>query len=443
MRRRTRATLTKQQKEGYALAMQRLRPQGVFVGGHGAYSTRKPRTRAPATASVRRQIKGSGNYKSTVGARIGSEIGAALGYGAQQLVKYITGFGDYKVTSNSLMGGLYDPPEIRNLRERGVCIRHREYLLDITAASSFTLQSFPINPGLVSTFPWLSQVAEAFEEYAITGMIFEFKTLSADYTTASSAALGSVVMATQYNVLSPPFPNKQTMENYEFSNSGKPSETFIHPIECKKAATPVSELFVRTGPVPAGADPRLYDLGNFQIATVGNTGSGVLGELWCTFEVCFFKPKLVASVGLELATDHWQLFGVTSALPLGTSSVLQPGSQIGTVITTTGALAGLNLTFPDTIIEGNYLVMWFVHGTSGTLVPPTLSITNGNQLEIWLEDSTNGVTAGGTGSNQFLALVAQVTAPGMIIQFGALGTLPTPFVSGDLWVMQVNGGIAT
>jgi len=124
-------------------------------------------------------------------------------------MKHITGFGDYNISVNSLMGPAFTPPEIINRSRESVCIRHREYITDITASSAFTLQSYDINPGLVSSFPWLSAVAGNFEEYMISGMIYEFKTLSADYTTASSAALGFVVMATQYNALSANFPDKK------------------------------------------------------------------------------------------------------------------------------------------------------------------------------------------------------------------------------------------
>lgn len=385
-------------------------------------------------------IKGRGDYKSSIGYQIGKDIGGAIGYGAQHLIKFLTGFGDYKVTQNSLMGGLYDPPEVRNLRERCVVVRHREYIADITASSAFTLQSYPINPGLQGSFPWLSQVAEAFEEYYITGMVYEYKTLSADYTTASSAALGFVCMATQYNAYNPVFPDKKTMENYEFSNSAKPSESFVHPIECKRSITPVSELYVRTGAIPSGADQRLYDLGSFQIATGGNSGSGILGELWVTFEVVLCKPKLIESIGYDMLTDHYQLLasGIADVTPLSTSRTLVAGSNLGTTCSSTV------LTFPAFVTNGTYLINYQVTGASTSVTAHALSAVGCSFLSVWTNDTASSVNNVTTTSPYYMHMfVVKIVAASATITWATSGTLPTSPTGGDLWITQINGGIST
>jgi len=131
----------------------------------------------------------------------------------------ISGFGDYKVNENSLLTGGIAPPEVVNsVNDGGVIIRHREYLGDIPATIDFTITRYFINPGYTLTFPWLSHIATSFEQYKLRGMIFEFKSLSSDavLSSATSSALGAVIMATQYDVLDTPFPNKFTMENYLF-----------------------------------------------------------------------------------------------------------------------------------------------------------------------------------------------------------------------------------
>lgn len=80
------------------------------------------------------------------------------------LVSKITGFGDYEIEGNSIMRGGLSPPEVVNSADRGgFIVRHREYITDINAATAFTNQAFPINPGIKTTFPWLGAVASAFE----------------------------------------------------------------------------------------------------------------------------------------------------------------------------------------------------------------------------------------------------------------------------------------
>lgn len=226
-------------------------------------------------------------------APLGSAAGGALG----SLVSQITGFGDYKVNENTLMDGGLTPPQVVNtMNDGGFVVRHREYLGEVYAAEAFTNTRYELNPGLETTFPWLSQVALAFEQYRFRGLLFEFNSTSSDavLSTATSSSLGTVSMATEYDVLEPNFPDKRAMLNHEFSNSRKPSCSFIHPIECAPTQTPITKLYVRSEyeAVPANADLRLYDWGAFQIASEGQQAAGgVIGELWATYEVEFYKSK--------------------------------------------------------------------------------------------------------------------------------------------------------
>jgi len=195
-----------------------------------------------------------------------------------------------------------------------VVISHREYLRDISTGpiptagqpTLFDNSVFPINPGLAETFPWLSQIAQNFEQYRFTGLIFEYKTLSVDAINSTTINLGAVVLATDYNVLHAPFSTKSQMENYMFCSSGKPSLTITHPVECSPSQTPVDKLYVRgssSSSFPStGYDLRLYDLGNFQVATVGLPAvANNIGELWVSYEVEFYKPQL-APIGGSITT---------------------------------------------------------------------------------------------------------------------------------------------
>lgn len=374
----------------------------------------------------------------------GASLGALIGHGAQHLLKYITGFGDYQIQGNSLMNTGMNPPEIINKSKNYICVKHREYVADINGTSAFTLQSFPINPGLVATFPWLSGVADNFEEYLFTGIVFEFRSTTADY--ATNTALGAVIMATSYDALDPLFPDKKTMENYQFANSSKPSKTFIHPVECSK--NPLSELYVRTGSVPTGADQRLYDLGVFQIATVGNPSlTSTIGELWITYEVCLYKPRMIQGIGYAVLSDHWQLAGMSSAKPFGNItgspiSMLQPGSSIQTSINSTGT----TLTFPSTITNGTYLVVYTVTGTSvASLVAPTISLSTVTPLQVWQNDNAINVSNTGTTGLIFIFnIVVKITGPSQSLIFTTnTMTLPGNVTYGDLWITQLNGNIST
>lgn len=245
----------------------------------------------PASYGVTLNGLGDYEFKGTpsVGARVGAWAGDKLG----GFLGRITGLGDYTVNSNSLLGT--DPPRVSNganLRE--IIISHREYIGDVVTgpAGSFASSSFLLNPGNSRIFPWLSAVASCFQQYKFRGIVFEFKTMSADALNSTNTALGTVIMASNYNVLQANFASKSEMENTEFSSSCKPSASMYHPIECDPRDTPLTELYIApNGVIPDGGTPQFYDFCNFQIATNGFQASNVnIGELWVTYEIALLKP---------------------------------------------------------------------------------------------------------------------------------------------------------
>ena len=92
------------------------------------------------------------------------------------------------------------------------------------------------------------------------------------------------------------------MENYEFAQSSVPSSSVMHPIECDPSQTAGQGLFyVDNDGYSSSADPRLYNVGKFNIATVGMQAAATIGELWVTYKICFLKPKLQGSATVA---DH-------------------------------------------------------------------------------------------------------------------------------------------
>lgn len=278
---------------------------------------------------------------SAIGGGPGGSIGAMLGSGAGALFKKITGLGDYTVTSNSLMTpATQDALPTFTKHGRGTRVLHREYLQDIVTSSTigaFSLNSYPIQPALIFAFPWLSNLAAQFDEYQLNGVIYEFKSNSYDALSSTNTASGTVVMTTQYNVLLPAFTNKQSMEQYEFTCSAKPSVNIMHPVECARGESPVTVLSTRTAN-PTTGDLRLYDFATFYIATVGMQGASTnIGELWVSYDITLLKPRL-GPVG-DVA-DHYNLgplatigTGGTGVGPyFGLQPILSSSSNLGSTL---------------------------------------------------------------------------------------------------------------
>lgn len=178
-----------------------------------------------------------------------------------------------------------------------IYFKHREYITDIYPSSSvgsFNNNGYNINPGLITIFPWLCNIASSFQEYEFKRLKFIFKTMSGNALTSTNTSLGSVIMAIQYNVDQETFSSKAAMENAESSVSTVPSKsTALNVITRIRSTVLGNGLYVRNAATdPAKFDPRFYDLGIFQIATQGCQGNGVtnLGELWVEYTVCLRKP---------------------------------------------------------------------------------------------------------------------------------------------------------
>lgn len=264
-----------------------------------------------------RKVRGRGDYDITgpfegYGRLAGKTIGGYLGGLGGRAVGSIFGSGDYTLKQNTIIQG--NVPTFGN-SGRKIVVQNREYIGDLISsatAGDFKIQRYDLNPGNPALFPWMSTMAQNYQEYHIKGMIVEFVSKSGDALNSVNTALGSVIMTTQYNPLDPPYINKQQMENSFMPASGKPSENIIHGIECAPMETTLAILNVRkAGQSIVGSDKRFYDMGVLSIASVGCQGVSVnLGEIWVSYDIELLKPVLSTQVA---RTDFWNLVTVPTS----------------------------------------------------------------------------------------------------------------------------------
>jgi len=385
----------------------------------------------PTSKAAKRRAKKKATPFADAGEIIGSKLGAIFNYpilrGAGRWlgsgIGNILGSGDYELMGpmpkyNVLMSDAQIPKFSTTRQTNVVC--HREYIADISGTAAFTLAQFALNPGLSNTFPWLSTVAENYQEYRFHGLIFEFRSLITDFV--SSGAPGVVIAATNYNADAPLFNSKQEMENSEYAVATKPTLNLVHAIECDVSQTILPERFVRTGSVPSGQDLRLYDLGNVQLATQGNPVQ-LLGELWVSYCVEFYKPILPVTVGGNVAGQVVHRTGGTGVSPLGTTFVSANG-PLGLSVTATNVAW---IAEPG----NNYQLTVTWSGTAATVAGPV--VTNSSSLKLltlYAPGSggyyvpANGVSAATYTFQQAVTCIASGPALASIA-FSTGGTVPT------------------
>jgi len=239
---------------------------------------------------------------------------SVINTGTAAINRAITGRGAYG------MGGANDL--FTDDDKDDIIISHSEFLQSITPSSNgFETQfSTVLNPGLQSFAPMLAQVAQFYEEYEFIQLVFEFRSTVVD---GNDNAAGTLLMATQYNPTNALFTNEVSMDNYAHSCATKVTDSLLHGVECEERATGQTRFeYVRTGPVPAGQDPKTYDLAVFQVATQGAFAGLQLGRLYVHYKVRLSKLKLVpvlAPVDIIWATRRAAGNTIVAAAPFGAS----------------------------------------------------------------------------------------------------------------------------
>lgn len=329
----------------------------------------KPKTQRPGKGV---KVKGNGDYKAVLegikslarripkgtfstggrlaGAALGglvnpqvASFGGSLGGALGEHVSRITGFGDYSA------GGSRSGPSFKagnrptfSGNDMSVRVRFSEFVTTLNGSTGFNQCRMAINPGNAGLFPWLSSFAHNYEQYRLRGCIFHFEPTSGSIA-GLSPALGSVMMATQYDVQDLAFASESELLNYVFASTAVPCTFVNHAVECDRRQTQAPILKVSHGPLPNTATPQLYNFGNFTVATVGQQSVYTLGQLYVTYDVEFFKPKLIACIGPEYASMRW-INGMASTAAVafnGTSAQYDAKSNLPLVYCNVVDSAGL------------------------------------------------------------------------------------------------------
>lgn len=406
------------------------------------------------TKPKRAVLHGRGGYFGDLGSKIGGTAGNVVD-GVVSIGKAL-GFGDYKVRSNTLAenGG---PPAVVNSKHSNI-IRHREYLGDVRGYQNFTVTKYPINPGQSVTFPWLAPIAAAYEQYRIRGMLFEFLSTASSTVATTNVAQGTVILATEYNSNLPTFATKMQMENHEYSTTTKPAVSAIHPIECARGLTPTTMLYVRTSssgttaagmPATSTYNPLSYDLGQFQIATVGlQADDVVIGELWCTYEVEFYKPTMVSTTTANVF-QHLYWDSALGSKPDGTYPVANLRNKFTHQIATSSTAIGMSGIAP-----GHWIICIQLGevplGQSWTIPFPTfvgatdLNMFRTNSGGSSIDSNSIAPTTAATVNNasDFIYLLAVSADQQWAFQFSGV-TLPAGYTTYDFFLIPFGTALTT
>jgi len=291
-------------------------------------------------------------------------------------------------------------------------IRHEEYITDIIANATgiFVVGSFSINPGISSTFPWLSTVAGRYEKYRFRELYFEYR------AKCSTITNGSVISMVDYDAADATPINKQIMLGSNAIDSNLWSD---HIYQCNKEnlIDAMDARYIRFSVQPPNTDIKTYDVGNYIIATQGST-TAVGGELFVCYDIELITPQLVNNAISQSGT-----------FVLGDPGTSTPLTIFGNVPTIRNLFPGITVTLDNlnhnimTFLQSGAYIMDFDFTGTG-LSGNTLLRTYNNIVE-------NGASAVFNAAATRLAatIILNVGAGGGLIDFnGNTGTTITQSV---------------
>lgn len=365
-------------------------PKGVVIKKKQSKRTKNKPAPAKEVGAVGQLIRAIGRMGGGVaGTYLGAPVaGASIGHSLGASLSKWLGAGDYTVQANSIvrntMKGSSSVPMMHRT-DQSVTIRHREFIQTVEGGTPFSIRAaLALNPGLSATFPWLSQIAANFQEYQFKGLVFHYVPTSG-MATGADTRLGAVMAQTVYRATDQSPSTKYELLNEYWSNESMPSEAMAHPIECKPSETVMSHRYVRTGTV--SDDLMFYDYGRTIVATQGQIQTGIIGDLWVTYEVELRKPKLTTTLGSNVKSVLFNNTGMTTLRPLNNSAT-EFTSFVGTISVDSPADNQLRVRVPVGN-PGSYLWNISMSGTGlGATGSPSVAYTNTSAIQNTLEGNT-------------------------------------------------------
>jgi len=200
-------------------------------------------------------------------------------------------------------------------------IVHRELIASVTGSVAFTVaQSFPLNPGMPVTFPWLSNEAAGWERYRFNKLRFCY------YTRTGSNVPGSVMLSPDYDPADPAPIGEQIASSYQDAQEDAPWKDIHCELMARELMGDMKEKTIRNGALAANQDIKTYDAGNLHLCTVDGTAVS-WGKLWVEYDVTLYTPQVPAggfNSNGTLASGGGSIAAATpfGAVPVATGSVV-------------------------------------------------------------------------------------------------------------------------
>lgn len=170
---------------------------------------------------------------------------------------------------------------------RSITLTHREYVQQIVVSEGGgpnQVTKIPLQPGLETSFPWLSAISRRFESYRFTRLMFEY------IPDVGSTTDGSLAICPDYDPADDnQHASKATLLSFEDAVRGPlwtPLRMVCSPRNLRKRTS-----WYTRGETQIG-DVKLTDAGNLWLSLSYEGDQTTIGELWVTYTIVLITPQL-------------------------------------------------------------------------------------------------------------------------------------------------------
>jgi len=252
-------------------------------------------------------------------------------------------------------------------------VQHREFLQTINSVTAFDGTSpYLLNPGLADNFPWLSQIAQSFEQYRFRMLRYVYRNRCPSTTAAT------IYSATQFDSNDATFASIEDLMDYSKTARSDIAWSSFN-MNCRLGAGRfVKKLFVRTDSLITGEDANLYDSGKFTICGVSGTAGTYLGDLLVEYDVEFTNPKknpaFVGAMGAYIVaqgtnTASWEQYPLLNA---GVATPASANFAADVLPVITNASSASEVKFP---VPGMYSIDYILDDPGSTFQATSFNIT--------------------------------------------------------------------
>jgi len=163
-------------------------------------------------------------------------------------------------------------------------VSKREFLQNVIPQDPFSPIKIDFNPGISSSFPWLSGVAPNFEKYVVNKLRLCYETAQSTFVP------GMVMIAPEFNVTDGLPINKTELLEYAYAARSPVWKSFSIDIK-KESIMNFRDYYVRVTDV---TDKRIFDPLYIIVATDAvSTDLSYCGEIWVEYDIEFTLPQII------------------------------------------------------------------------------------------------------------------------------------------------------